>query len=240
MSADDAWLLVSRSQGQSKKIPFIDTPIEVFRSAVSPTSGPSDSIASRVARNEGTDPLMMVSGTFGRVWLYEWYMRIAGADYTFWTLGITRMLSKPVLTADAYPEQDGARPIVIGLGAVEAFRPYPMSPVESWQPLQLELNDQVNLRLDHLKQCVSPPSLVKRGADVDLNAIQKRGAGGLGMRAKIGCHTFRATGITAYLEAGGTLENAQAMAAHESPRTTKLYDRTGDEITLDEVERITI
>jgi hypothetical protein len=54
------------------------------------------------------------------------------------------------------------------------------------------------------------------------------------------CHTFRATGITAYLEAGGTLENAQAMAAHESPRTTKLYDCTGDEITLDEVERIAI
>jgi hypothetical protein len=42
------------------------------------------------------------------------------------------------------------------------------------------------------------------------------------------------------LEAGGTLENAQAMAAHESPRTTKLYDRTDDAITLDEVERITI
>ena len=48
------------------------------------------------------------------------------------------------------------------------------------------------------------------------------------------------TGITAYLEKGGTLENAQLMAAYESPRTTKLYDRTGDEITLDEVERITI
>jgi site-specific recombinase XerD len=69
--------------------------------------------------------------------------------------------------------------------------------------------------------------------------IQRRAAG-LGMKVRIGCHTFRATGITAYLEAGGTLENAQAMAAHESPRTTKLYDRTGDEITLDEVERITI
>jgi integrase len=61
-----------------------------------------------------------------------------------------------------------------------------------------------------------------------------------GIHAPIGNHSFRATGITAYLEAGGTLENAQAMAAHESPRTTKLYDRTGDEITLDEVERITI
>jgi hypothetical protein len=42
------------------------------------------------------------------------------------------------------------------------------------------------------------------------------------------------------LEAGGTLANAQAVAAHESPRTTKLYDRTGDEITLDEVEWIRI
>lgn len=69
--------------------------------------------------------------------------------------------------------------------------------------------------------------------------IQRR-AEGLGMKVRIGCHTFRATGITAYLEAGGTLENAQAMAAHESPRTTKLYDRTGDEITLDEIERIAI
>jgi integrase len=75
---------------------------------------------------------------------------------------------------------------------------------------------------------------------VDAWRMIQRRAAELGLRAKIGCHTFRATGITAYLEAGGTLENAQAMAAHESPRTTKLYDRTGDEITLDEVERITI
>jgi len=50
----------------------------------------------------------------------------------------------------------------------------------------------------------------------------------------------RATGITAYLETGGALENAQTMAADESPRTTKLYDRVGDEISLDEVARIAI
>jgi integrase/recombinase XerD len=75
---------------------------------------------------------------------------------------------------------------------------------------------------------------------VDAWRMIQRRAAELGTKVKIGCHTFRATGITAYLEAGGTLENAQAMAAHESPRTTKLYDRTGDEITLDEVERITI
>jgi HipA-like protein len=75
---------------------------------------------------------------------------------------------------------------------------------------------------------------------IDAYRMIQRRAAELGMKVKIGCHTFRATGITAYIEAGRTLENAQMRAAHESPRTTKLYDRTGDEITLDEVERITI
>jgi site-specific recombinase XerD len=66
----------------------------------------------------------------------------------------------------------------------------------------------------------------------------RRRAKAAGIKAPIGCHTFRATGITAYLENGGTLEHAQAMAAHESPRTTKLYDRTKERLTLDEIERI--
>jgi integrase/recombinase XerD len=52
------------------------------------------------------------------------------------------------------------------------------------------------------------------------------------------CHTFRATGITTYLQNGGTLEHAQTIANHESPRTTKLYDRTKEELSLDEMERI--
>jgi site-specific recombinase XerD len=54
----------------------------------------------------------------------------------------------------------------------------------------------------------------------------RRRAKAAGIKAPIGCHSFRVAGITAYLENGGTLEHAQAMAAHESPRTTKLYDRT--------------
>jgi site-specific recombinase XerD len=67
--------------------------------------------------------------------------------------------------------------------------------------------------------------------------IRRRGAGA-GIAAEIGCHTFRATGITAYLANGGALEHAQEMAAHESRRTTKLYDRTKERLTQDEVERI--
>ena len=61
-----------------------------------------------------------------------------------------------------------------------------------------------------------------------------------GLSPSVCCHTFRATGITAYLENGGTIEKAQQIAAHESPKTTKLYDRTSDQVTLDEVERIAI
>lgn len=74
----------------------------------------------------------------------------------------------------------------------------------------------------------------------DVFRMIKRRVLAAGLPSRICCHTFRATGITAYLEAGGTIENAQAIAAHESPRTTKLYDRTTDQITLDEVERIAI
>ena len=73
-----------------------------------------------------------------------------------------------------------------------------------------------------------------------LNVLQmiKRRAPLAGLSPAICCHTFRATGITAYLLNGGALEHAQRIAAHESPRTTKLYDRTSDEISLDEIERI--
>ena len=70
-------------------------------------------------------------------------------------------------------------------------------------------------------------------------AIRKR-AHNAGFLTPVGCHTWRATGVTVYLENGGRLEHAQQIAAHESPRTTKLYDRTQDEISLDEVERIRI
>lgn len=71
-------------------------------------------------------------------------------------------------------------------------------------------------------------------------AMIKRRSRAAGLGDRICCHTFRATGITCYLEAGGTIEKAQAIASHESPRTTKLYDRMSDSVSLDEIERIQI
>jgi site-specific recombinase XerD len=69
--------------------------------------------------------------------------------------------------------------------------------------------------------------------------IQRR-ARRAGIKTRNCNHTFRATGITTYLKNEGKLEHAQSIANHSSPRTTKLYDRREDEISLDEVERIVI
>jgi site-specific recombinase XerD len=66
----------------------------------------------------------------------------------------------------------------------------------------------------------------------------RRPAVAAGIMVTIGNHSFRATGITAYLFNGGALEHAQSMAAHESLGTTKLHDRTRERLTQDEVERI--
>ena len=71
-------------------------------------------------------------------------------------------------------------------------------------------------------------------------AMIRRRAISAGIETKIGNHTFRATGITAYLKNGGTLEKAAAMANHASTRTTQLYDRRHDDVSLDEVERVAI
>lgn len=83
--------------------------------------------------------------------------------------------------------------------------------------------------------------LTERGlTQPDAYRTIQRPAQAAGIRTKIGNHSFRATGITEYLQNGGKLEIAQRMANHESARTTGLYDRRDDQISPDEVERILI
>ncbi len=72
----------------------------------------------------------------------------------------------------------------------------------------------------------------------DVLRMIKRRAKVAGLSTEIGCHTFRGTGITAYLNNKGIIENAQMIAQHKSPRTTKLYDRRSRDVALDEIERI--
>jgi integrase len=101
--------------------------------------------------------------------------------------------------------------------------------------IRAETNSPLFRSVDRRRELTGRPM-----ARTDVLRMVKRRARAAELPSSTCCHTFRATGITAYLENGGTIENAAAIAAHESPRTTKLYDRTGDEITLDEVERIAI
>jgi len=74
----------------------------------------------------------------------------------------------------------------------------------------------------------------------DVWSMVRRHASDAGIETAIECHTFRATGITDYLTNGGRIEVAQRMAGHSNAKTTGLYDRRNDDISVGEVERIGI
>jgi len=120
-------------------------------------------------------------------------------------------------------------------------------------PVHHMLEEYLDAYIDHAELREDPKSWLfrtgrGRSGDLTENQLDRTSAWKMvrrrgrqtGILEKIGNHTFRATGLTAYLNAGGSLENAQNMAAHSDPKTTKLYDRTGDDISLDEVECIVI
>jgi integrase len=106
--------------------------------------------------------------------------------------------------------------------------------------------DDAGLRDDPKGPLYRPSSAAPGGSparplsQVNAHAMVRRRAAAAGIATRIGNHSFRATGITAYLRNGGTLEKAAAMANHASTRTTQLYDRRHDAVTLDEVERVLI
>jgi len=108
------------------------------------------------------------------IWVHENFIRHRGRDMHFWSVGTVAYLTDPVPVRDVYPEQKGRRPIIIGYGQVEAHKVDPQSHVESWQPLQQEANDIVNLRLDNVKQNMSPVTKIRRGKQVDISQVQNR------------------------------------------------------------------
>lgn len=109
------------------------------------------------------------------VWVQENFVRIAGVDYHFWSVDRHAFISRVRRTEEVYPALGGERPYVMGVAQIDTHRVFPMSPVESWQPLQLELNDITNLRLDTLKRSIAPLAKVRKGKGVDLTAVQRRG-----------------------------------------------------------------
>jgi hypothetical protein len=135
--------------------------------------------AVRRSREQGLDRFDTTQNTrhFDVIWVWETYMRTAGEDWTFISIGNKALLTDPKPVRDVYPEQFGERPLALGYGSLEAFRIFPMSSVESWQMLQQESNDIRNLSLDALKQNIMPVTKVKRGRNVDLEQLKRRGQG---------------------------------------------------------------
>lgn len=146
-----------------------------MRGNTSRNVGSSDTIQTRAARHDGADPNQTPNNAAPNFWVSEVFFRIDGKDMVFWVIDDKMLLSTPIPVRRAYPHVYGERPVVVGYGSLEAHRALPMSPVESWQQLQAEVNDQVNLRLDHMKQVVTPLAKVKRGRNIDIKAVQSRG-----------------------------------------------------------------
>lgn len=131
----------------------------------------------RRAREGGRDRLEESKsvGETDIVFIRENFYRVGGVDYHFWSVGQYAYLSEVRETLESYPELGGERPYKFGLASIDTHKVFPMPPVESWQPLQLELNDIANLRLDTLKRAIAPIAKVRQGAHVDLTQVQRRG-----------------------------------------------------------------
>jgi hypothetical protein len=167
-----------RRKQRDPRMPWKPLPESILRG--SGDKGKFDMEAIRRARENGLDRLNDVEQNrkeFDIIWIYECFIRTAGEDWTFLSVGDRALLTDPKPTREVYPEQFGERPLVMGYGSLEPFRIFPTSPVESWQPVQQEMNDIRNLTMDAVKQNVTPVTKVKRGRQVDLDQIKRRSQG---------------------------------------------------------------
>lgn len=113
------------------------------------------------------------SNKFDTIWVYECFIKIDNQDMHYWYCD-NQLLSDPIPVEDAYPHMDGERPVVIGLGSLEAHKTDPLSAVSAIEPLQREATDITNLRLDNVKQNMSPITKVVRGRQIQMSQVQNR------------------------------------------------------------------
>jgi hypothetical protein len=112
------------------------------------------------------------------VWVHHNYMRIDGQEWYYATLGTEIMLSvSPVPLEEVTPLKE--RPYVLGVAVIETHKTYPSSLVELARPLQEEINDITNLRIDNIRHIISPRYFIKRGTSVDIRSLLRNIAGGV-------------------------------------------------------------
>ena len=120
-------------------------------------------------------------------------------------------------------------------------------------PVHSKAKEALDLWLERSRLACTPsaplfPSFGKNREIIELRRLDRRSVLKLvekralasGIQKRVCCHSFRATGVTQYMNSGGTIEIAQRIAGHTSPATTRIYDRSGDQLTLKEIERVQI
>lgn len=116
---------------------------------------------------------------YSTLWAHMNIVKINGDDMMFWTMGTELLLSEPVLLKEAFPHlREGERPFTIGFSTIEAFRNYPAGDVEQASGIQEEINLVANQRLDNVKLVLNKRYYVRRGSQVDLDALIRNVPGG--------------------------------------------------------------
>ncbi len=113
---------------------------------------------------------------FKVVWAHENFVRLDNEEYVYWTMGSEYMLTEPVPLRDVY--LTGERPITYGFSIIEAHKYSPSSVTELIASLQAGINDIANLRIDNIRLALNKRYIIRRGAQVDLDALMLSVPGG--------------------------------------------------------------
>lgn len=113
------------------------------------------------------------------VWAHMNIIKVNGDDLVYWTMGTDLLLTQPEKLIDLYPHLlAGERPFTLGFSNIEAHKNYPAGDNELASPLQLEINEVANQRLDNVKLALNKRYYVRRGSQVDLDALIRNVPGG--------------------------------------------------------------
>lgn len=119
------------------------------------------------------------SSAYTTLWAHMNIVNVNGDDMMFWTMGTDLLLTDPVPLREAFPHlRDGERPFTVGFSTIEAFKNYPAGDVEQASGLQEEINIVANQRLDNVKLVLNKRYYVRRGSQVDLDALIRNVPGG--------------------------------------------------------------
>lgn len=130
--------------------------------------------------NSRVDPADEQNGNgYTTVWAHMNIIRVNGDDVIYYTLGTELLLTEPVKLTKAFPHlKEGQRPFTVGFSNIETHKNYPAGDSQLSAGLQTEINDVANQRLDNVKLALNKRYYVKRGSQVDLDALIRNVPGG--------------------------------------------------------------